>query len=162
MKYATHYKCYLNGDDRSDILPSETHAQVRQVPDDFQRPPSQTFDNILTGWYDGVFDTIEGAMGPAIADRCCTSILDATVQVDEWTPYPVLWSGKYKRDIELLSTDELAVRWGIRRRAAQVHIVKLHEKFRMGRKMGRDWFLSADEAERHPPAPVGRPRRKQL
>lgn len=161
MKYATHYKCYLNGDDRSDILPSETHAQVRVVDDNFQRPPQQTFNNIMTGWYDGVFDSIEGAMAPAIADRYCTSILDATSPVDEWTPYPVLWTGKYKREIELLSTDELATKWAVSKRRVQAHIVTLHERFGVGRKVGRDWLLSADEAERHRPGSTGRPRNKQ-
>lgn len=67
----------------------------------------------------------------------------------------------YTRSYELLgirTSDEMAEEWGVTVRRAQAHIATLHARFGVGRKVGRDWLLSADEAERHPPRPgAGRP-----
>lgn len=69
------------------------------------------------------------------------------------------------RAYELLgirTSDEMAEVWGVSKRRAQAHIAKLHDRFGVGRKVGRDWLLSADEAERHPPrTTAGRPKREE-
>lgn len=67
----------------------------------------------------------------------------------------------HTRAYELLgirTSDEMAEEWGVSTRRAQAHIAALHDRFGVGRKVGRDWLLSADEAERHPPrSTAGRP-----
>lgn len=68
----------------------------------------------------------------------------------------------HTRAYELLgirSSDELAAEWNVTKRRVQAHIAKLHERFGVGRKIGRDWFLSAAEAESHRPGQVGRPQK---
>lgn len=71
----------------------------------------------------------------------------------------------HTRAYELLgirTSDEMAEEWGVSKRRAQAHIATLHDRFGVGRKVGRDWLLSADEAERHPPRPgAGRPKREE-
>ena len=61
--------------------------------------------------------------------------------------------------LNIKSSDELAEEWGVTKRRVQAHISGLHERFRVGRKFGGIWCLSADEAEQHRPGPRGRPRR---
>lgn len=67
----------------------------------------------------------------------------------------------HTRTYELLgirTSDEAAELWGVGKRRAQAHIALLNARFGVGRKVGRDWLLSADEAERHPPRQgAGRP-----
>lgn len=67
----------------------------------------------------------------------------------------------HTRAYELLgirTSDEMAEEWGVSKRRAQAHIALLNARFGVGRKVGRDWLLSADEAERHPPrTTAGRP-----
>lgn len=67
----------------------------------------------------------------------------------------------HTRAYELLgirTSDEMAEEWGVSKRRAQAHIATLNMRFGVGRKVGRDWLLSADEAERHPPrTTAGRP-----
>lgn len=71
----------------------------------------------------------------------------------------------HTRAYELLgirTSDEMAIEWGVSKRRAQAHIATLHGRFGVGRKVGRDWLLSADEVERHPPRPsAGRPKREE-
>lgn len=65
----------------------------------------------------------------------------------------------HTRSYELLgirSSDDLALEWNVSKRRVQAHIQSLHERFGVGRKFGRDWFLSAEEAERHRPRPYNR------
>lgn len=61
--------------------------------------------------------------------------------------------------LNIKSSDGLAEEWGVTKRRVQAHIAGLHERFGVGRKFGRDWFLSAAEAEQYRPGPAGRPRR---
>lgn len=66
----------------------------------------------------------------------------------------------HTRAYELLgirTSEELAAEWGVTKRRVQAHIATLHERFGVGRKIGRDWVLSADEAARHRPGASGRP-----
>lgn len=62
------------------------------------------------------------------------------------------------KPLEFRTSDEAAKMWGVTVRRAQAHIALLNARFGVGRKVGRDWLLSADEAERHPPRQgAGRP-----
>ena len=65
------------------------------------------------------------------------------------------------RDAALLSimdTAQAAALWGVSRRRAQAHIKRLHERFGIGARFGREWVITAEEAERYRPGPPGRPR----
>lgn len=70
----------------------------------------------------------------------------------------VIINARNYKPLEIYTSDEAAKMWGVTVRRAQAHIATLHARFGVGRKVGRDWLLSADEAERHPPrATAGRP-----
>lgn len=70
----------------------------------------------------------------------------------------VIINARNYKPLEIYTSDEAAKMWGVTVRRAQAHIATLHARFGVGRKVGRDWLLSADEAERHPPRPgAGRP-----
>lgn len=56
------------------------------------------------------------------------------------------------------SSDDLTDEWNVGKRRVQAHITNLHNRLGIGRKVGRDWLLSADEAERYRPGPTGRPK----
>lgn len=62
--------------------------------------------------------------------------------------------------LNLMDTEGLADYWHVSRPRVIKHITHLHERWGVGRKVGRDWLLSTDEAERHRPGPVGRPRKQ--
>ena len=71
----------------------------------------------------------------------------------------------HTRAYELLgirTSDELATEWGVSKRRVQTFIAQLHERSGVGRKIGRDWVLSADEAEHHRPGAPGRPPNKGI
>jgi len=62
-----------------------------------------------------------------------------------------LRSASNSRAFELLNlrtADELAEEWGVSKRRAQAIIAHRHERFGVGRKFGKTWVLSADEADR--------------
>lgn len=66
----------------------------------------------------------------------------------------------YTRDYELMSirtSEELAAEWNVSKRTAQMRIALAHERWGVGRKIGRDWVLSAAEVEQYAPPPAGRP-----
>lgn len=87
--------------------------------------------------------------GATITEARLRSALDALAQQ----------IASHTRSYELLgirSSDELAAEWNVSKRRVQAHIQSLHERFGVGRKFGRDWFLSAEEAERHRPRPYNR------
>lgn len=87
--------------------------------------------------------------GATITEVCLRSALDVLAQR----------IASHTRSYELLgirSSDELAIEWNVSKRRVQAHIQSLHERFGIGRKVGRDWMLSADEAERHRPRPYNR------
>ena len=71
-------------------------------------------------------------------------------------------SASITRAYELLGlrdSDELHHLWGVTMRRVTAHCQMLHERFGVGRKFGKTWVLTADEAERHRPAArAGRPR----
>lgn len=71
-------------------------------------------------------------------------------------------SASNTRAYELLGlrdSDELHHLWGVTMRRVTAHCQTLHEKFGVGRKFGKTWVLTADEAERHrPAAKSGRPK----
>lgn len=71
-------------------------------------------------------------------------------------------SASNARAYELLGlrdTEELSQLWGVSMRRVTAHCKTLHEQFGVGRKFGKTWVLTADEAERHrPAAKAGRPK----
>lgn len=71
-------------------------------------------------------------------------------------------SASNTRAYELLGlrdSDELHHLWGVSMRRVTAHCQTLHERFGVGRKFGKTWVLTADEAERHrPAAKAGRPK----
>lgn len=65
----------------------------------------------------------------------------------------------HTRAYELLgirTSEELAAEWGVSKRTAQARIALAHERWGVGRKIGRDWVLSAAEAEQYAAPPPGR------
>lgn len=70
----------------------------------------------------------------------------------------------HTRNYELLgirTADELAEEWGVTGRQVRSVIANAHERFGVGRKVGSQWVLSADEAERYRIRPsAGRPRKQ--
>lgn len=67
----------------------------------------------------------------------------------------------HARAYELLgirTADEMAAEWGVSTRRAQAFIAALHERHGVGRRIGKLWVLSADEAATHRPGAGGRPR----
>ena len=59
----------------------------------------------------------------------------------------------------LCASDDLAQLWGVSMRRVTAHCQTLHERWGAGRKFGKTWVLTADEAERHrPAAEAGRPK----
>ena len=59
----------------------------------------------------------------------------------------------------LCASDDLAQLWGVSMRRVTAHCQTLHERWGAGRKFGKTWVLTADEAERHrPAAKAGRPK----
>lgn len=69
------------------------------------------------------------------------------------------------RDYELLglrTADEMAVEWNVSTRRAQAFIADLHSRRGVGRRIGKLWVLSADEAARYRPGLGGRPRRSAI
>ena len=75
-------------------------------------------------------------------------------------------SASNTRAYELLGlrdSDELHHFWGVSMRRVTAHCQTLHERWGAGRKFGKTWVLTADEAERHrPAAKAGRPTLKLL
>lgn len=71
-------------------------------------------------------------------------------------------SASNTRAYELLGlrdSDELHHLWGVSMRRVTAHCQTLHERFGVGRKFGKTWVLTADEAGRHrPAAKAGRPK----
>lgn len=71
-------------------------------------------------------------------------------------------SASNTRAYELLGlrdSDELHHFWGVSMRRVTAHCQTLHERWGVGRKFGKTWVLTADEAERHrPAAKAGRPK----
>lgn len=71
-------------------------------------------------------------------------------------------SASNTRAYELLGlrdTEKLSQLWGVSMRRVTAHCQKLHKRWGVGRKFGKTWVLTADEAERHWPAPkAGRPK----
>ncbi len=71
-------------------------------------------------------------------------------------------SASNTRAYELLGlrdSDELPYFRGVSMRRVTAHCQTLHERFGVGRKFGKTWVLTADEAERHrPAAKAGRPK----
>ena len=66
------------------------------------------------------------------------------------------------RAYELLgirTAEDMAVEWDVSVRRAQAFIASLHERHGVGRRFGKLWVLSADEAGRHRPGAGGRPRK---
>lgn len=65
--------------------------------------------------------------------------------------------------VNIRTSDQLAEEWGVSKRRVQAIITDRHERWGAGMKVGRDWILSADEAERYKPDPAnrngGRPRK---
>ena len=61
----------------------------------------------------------------------------------------------------LRTADELAEDWGVSVRRAQAFIASLHERFGVGRRIGKLWVLSPAEAESHRPGKPGRPKDTQ-
>ena len=72
-------------------------------------------------------------------------------------------SASNTRAYELLGlrdSDELHHLWGVSMRRVTAHCQTLHERFGVGRKFGKTWVLTADEAEAHrPAAKAGRPKK---
>ena len=62
----------------------------------------------------------------------------------------------------LCASDDLAQLWGVSMRRVTAHCQTLHERWGAGRKFGKTWVLTADEAERHRPTKAGRPTLKLL
>ena len=62
--------------------------------------------------------------------------------------------------MNLLSADDVAEQLGVSKRRAQAIIIDRHERFGIGAKMGRDWFVHIDELEQLRPGPSGRPKGK--
>ena len=58
----------------------------------------------------------------------------------------------------LCASDDLAQLWGVSMRRVTAHCQTLHERWGAGRKFGKTWVLTADEAERHRPTKAGRPK----
>jgi len=54
--------------------------------------------------------------------------------------------------LNLLDTEELQALWNVNRQRVAAHCAKLHERWRIGRKIGNSWVLTRDEAEAHRPA----------
>ena len=66
----------------------------------------------------------------------------------------------HTRAYELLgirTSEELAEEWNVSKRGVQKRIEAAHARFGVGRKIGRDWVLSAAEVEQYAPPPPGRP-----
>lgn len=66
------------------------------------------------------------------------------------------------RAYELLgirTADEMAAEWNVSARRAQAFIADLHARHGVGRRIGKLWVLSADEAGRYRPGEAGRPRK---
>jgi hypothetical protein len=58
----------------------------------------------------------------------------------------------------LCASNDLAQLWGVSMRRVTAHCQTLHERWGVGRKFGKTWVLTADEAERHCPTKAGRPK----
>lgn len=61
----------------------------------------------------------------------------------------------------LKNSEALAQEWGVTKRRVQAHISYLNEHAQVGRKIGRDWYLTPEEAEQCRPGPRGRPRKEE-
>ena len=69
-------------------------------------------------------------------------------------------SASNTRAYELLglrTSDELAQLWAVTNRRVAAHCKMLHEQWGIGRKIGKSWVLSADEADHHRPTKAGAP-----
>ncbi len=69
-------------------------------------------------------------------------------------------TGSYEL-MNLKDSEELASIWGVSKRRVQTFVKEQNARWGVGRKVGRDWLLSADESERYRPAEPGRPRKKK-
>lgn len=63
--------------------------------------------------------------------------------------------------MNLMDTSEIAEAWGVSRRRVIAHVTMLNQRWGVGRKIGRDWLLTADEVERYKPTTGGRPRKEK-
>lgn len=85
------------------------------------------------------------------------------VSVPPWrSPEGIQIAGSFHAEFwkdGLKNSEALAAEWGVTKRRVQAHIAYLNEHSNVGRKIGRDWYLTSEEAEQYRPGPSGRPRK---